>query len=181
MSTSETAVEEVAGFSPVVYEDEPLYEVINGQDVIKPPMGVYEAVIASRLGFQLGNFAEEQDLGLVAIATLFRIFPDRKTMRRPDVALVSYERWGRERELTSANANGWEVVPDLAVEVMAKVHDYLGAGVAEVWLLYPDLRRVHRFDAEGRITSLGPEGTLGGGQLLPGFSMTLTDLFRRKP
>jgi len=109
-------------------------------------------------------------------------------MRRPDVAFVSYQRWAKDQDLSSGN--GWEVVPDLAVEVisptdlaaevMRKVYEYLEAGVVEVWLVYPELRRVHRFNSIGGITSVGPAGMLDGGDLLPGFELPLADLFRNK-
>ena len=109
-------------------------------------------------------------------------------MRRPDVAFVSYERWALDQDLTAGN--GWEVVPnlavevisptDMAVEVMGKVYEYLEAGVVEVWLIYPELRRVHRFGPGGEITCVGPEGVLDGGTVLPGWQLPLIDLFRNK-
>lgn len=176
------------GPDPGVLLDAPLYEVVDGLEVNLPPMSVYANVIATILSRKLGNFAEEQERGQVVLEVLFRLYPGKGSMRRPDVAFVSYERWARDRDLTSGN--GWEVVPDLAVEVvsptdpaaevMAKVYEYLAAGVVEVWVVYPELRRVHKYGSADAIANVGPMGTLDGGAILPGFALPLTDLFRNK-
>ncbi len=175
-------------FAYEVPSDGPLTEVVDGEEVAKPIMSVYANVIASILARKMGNAAEAGDLGQVVAEVLFRFQPRNTRMRRPDVAFVSYQRWAKDQDLTSGN--GWEVVPDLAVEVvsptdlaaevMRKVYEYLEAGVVEVWLVYPELRRVHRFDSTGGITSVGPAGVLDGGSLLPGFELPLADLFRNK-
>jgi Uma2 family endonuclease len=76
---------------------------------------------------------------------LFRIDPARGLERRPDLAFISHERWPLERRAPMAAA--WEVVPDLAVEVVSptntandvqdKVRDYCRAGVRLLWVVYP--------------------------------------------
>ena len=154
------------GMTTGAMPDDPLYEVVGGKEVIQAPMGLLEGILTNRLSRRLGNFAEDHDLGQAVSEILFRLKPGQPTMRRPDVAFVSYERWSRELDFSSSN--GWEVVPELAVEVvsptdlaveaMAKVYEYLEAGVVEVWLVYPELRRVHRFGAAGTMASVGPEG-----------------------
>ena len=188
MSTASVTTSWAPGSVAGVVLDPPLFEVINGTEVDQPVMGVYEGVISSLLSRKLGNFAEEQNLGQVVSEVLFRLTPGKSSMLRPDVAFVAYDRWGQDQDLTSGH--GWDVVPnlavevisptDLAVEVMTKVYEYLAAGVVEVWLIYPELRRVHRFGAGGAITCVGPEGILDGGTVLPGWQLALTELFRNK-
>jgi Uma2 family endonuclease len=65
--------------------------------------------------------------------------------RRPDVAFVSYERWTRQRRVPRAEA--WDVVPNLAVEVVRssdggadmvdKISEYFRVGVECVWVVLP--------------------------------------------
>ena len=175
-------------FADEVPSDGPLTEVVDGEEVAKPTMSVYANVTAAILIGELYTYLKQADLGRVVPEVLFRLQPGNTKMRRPDVAFVSYQRWAKDQDLSSGN--GWEVVPDLAVEVvsptdlaaevMRKVYEYLEAGVVEVWLVDPELRRVHRFDSVGGITSVGPAGVLDGGSLLPGFELPLADLFRNK-
>ncbi len=166
--------------------DGPLTEFVDGEEVPKPIMGVFEGSIASILNGELFIYLKQASLGRSVTEMLFRIFPEKSSMRRPDVAFVSYERWGRDRKLTSGN--GWDVVPDLvvevvsptdlAVEVMGRVREYLGAGVVRVWVIYPNLREVHIFDGAAGSRVVGPDQTLDGDDLLPGFRLPLAELFR---
>jgi Uma2 family endonuclease len=105
------------------------------------------------------------------------------TVRGPDASFVSSER------LAAWEARGpfFEGAPDLAVEVLSpsntrreieeKVSEYLAAGGREVWVADPEARRitVHRPDEGPR--DLGPDDTLDGGDLLPGFDVPVAELF----
>ena len=162
------------------------YEVIDGAEVAKPFMGAFGYLIAGILNLELGIHVKQHGLGRVVPEALFRLNPAEKRMRRPDVAFVSHERWARDRKVTSAN--GWEVVPDLAVEVVsptdsaveliAKVREYQAAGVAQVWVIYSNVREVHIFGDGLQIRVIGPTEAIDGGDLLPGFRLSLAELFR---
>ncbi len=170
-------------------DSERLWEVINDQEVELPIMGVYEGLIASRLNRKVGNFAEDQNLGHVVTEVLFRLDPEKTTMRRPDVAFVSFERWSQDQAIPAGN--GWRVVPDLTVEivsptdiadeVMTKVFEYLAAGVSLVWVIYPRNRRVVIFNAANNCQVINPDGQLDGVDILPGFQISLAELFRYGP
>ena len=163
-----------------------LYEIIDGREVAKPILGALEHVVMSVLAIELGLHAKQHDLGRVVAEGLFRIHPTGRRMRMPDVAFVSKERWGRDRKVTSAN--GIDVVPDLAVEVvsptdhavavLAKVREYQAAGVVQVWLIYAKGREVHIFEGATGCRIIRADGALDGGALLPGFRLTLAELFR---
>jgi len=85
----------------------------------------------------------------------------------------------------------WEVVPELAVEVvspsdraedlMEKVEQYFEAGVERVWLVYPRRRMVHIFEGFGRVVVVPRGGELAGEPLLPGFRLDLPTLFEDRP
>ena len=77
--------------------------------------------------------------------------------------------------------------PDLAVEVlspsdrradvMRTVREYLTAGTPLVWVIDPDGRWAEVFRADGTYTYLDENGALDGEDVLPGFALTLRDVF----
>jgi len=65
---------------------------------------------------------------------------------------------------------------DEAEEVMTKVTEYLDAGVAQVWVIYPVTRVAVVYDATGPARLLRANDALTGGTILPGFQVTLAEL-----
>ena len=94
-----------------------LYEVVDGQIRELPPMGVEPVLLAATLMRTLSNFAWTAGLGRVVSEMLFLLNPAKKLQRRPDLALVSFQRWPRGRRVP--NTAAWEVVPNLAIEVVS--------------------------------------------------------------
>jgi Uma2 family endonuclease len=162
-----------------------LYEVVGGQVVEKPPRGAFESVLASFLARWLAPYADENHLGLVVTETLFLIEPTKKLKRRPDLAFVSKERWPLKKSVPRTEA--WDVVPDLAVEVISETNsaddvevkreEYLKAGVRQVWVIYPVTSKVYVFDSPTTVKILQVGDDLDGGSLLPGFRLPLAVLF----
>jgi len=165
------------------------YEVINGQVVETPPLGVLEGWIASQLNQTPGPFANAGRLGRVVVEVLFQIDPSGGRKRRPDVAFVSRERWPIERPLPRGMA-AWDIVPDLAVEIVSpsdladevvdKLADYFRAGVRLVWYVYPSqgLIYVYNFDDLPKaVLILGAGDELNGDAVLPGFRVPLATIF----
>lgn len=160
------------------------YEIVDGARVELPPMGAYEIVLASTLDQFLGPHVRRDGLGRTATELLFDPGAGLPN-RRPDLAFVSYERWPKGRRVPSANA--WPVVPDLVVEVVSrtnyadevieKVQEYLRAGVRLVWVVYTTIRQVYVFDSPTSIRIIPRDGTLSGGDVVPGFALPLTTLF----
>ena len=164
------------------------YEVVDGQIVENPPMGARESILASFLLALMGPFARSNRLGRVVTETLFLIDRARKLKRRPDVAFVSAKRWSLKREVPDTES--WDVVPDLAVEVISKtnsanavarkIEEYFQAGVSLVWVIYPATSKIYVYDSPTsvRILQLGDE--LDGEGVIPGFRVPLSTLFGRK-
>jgi len=167
--------------------EEPLYEVVNGQRVELPPMATSSNLIASILNRHMGAFADLQNLGTVTVETLHWLDSAADLKRRPDVSYVSYDRWPRSKPVTDDEA--WDVVPDLAVEVVSptdkadalleKVEEYFLAGVLQVWVVYPRRRVVHVFESFTRINVIAEGQELDGGTILPGFHLPLAMLFEK--
>jgi Uma2 family endonuclease len=162
-----------------------LYEVVNGQILKLPPMGAYQILIASDLMRHLGNFAEKHALGRAVAEMLFLLDRTTDLQRRPDVAVVSYRRWPRERKVPTSNA--WEVVPDLAVEIvsptntadaiLAKIREYFQAGVTRVWVVYPTEQQVYVYESPVHNRILTPSDELEAEDVLPGFRLRVAALF----
>ena len=83
--------------------DEVLYEVVDGQRVEVPPMGARETHLATILVSFLAPFARTQRLGRVEGEMLFLLDAQTDLQRRPDVALVSYDRWPRARRVPTTS------------------------------------------------------------------------------
>src|SRR6266536_6186571 len=100
----------------VSVEDVERYEVVIGVRVEREPMGAFETVLASWLCYLLNSFAVVGKLGLAVSEVLFVLNAQRNLRRRPDVAFVSYARWPTS---VVAREPAWNVVPDLAIEVVS--------------------------------------------------------------
>jgi len=167
-------------------QEEPLYEIVNGQRVDLPPMSAYATWLASCLHGQLWPYAREKGLGMSVAEMLFVLDAEHNLRRRPDVAFVSTARWPLDRALPETG--DWDVVPDLAVEVispndvfkdvLAKVREYFHYGVQVVWVIAPEERQVYVYDAPTHVCILTGQDELMGGEVVPGFRLPLGQLFQ---
>lgn len=165
--------------------DEPLHEIVRGERVELPEMAARSNVLKGRLYLRLGRFVEEQALGWAVVETQFVLDEFGDEQRRPDVAFVSIERWPLDREVPLEG--DWQVVPDLAIEVgsthdkladfLIKIEDYFTYGVRQVWYVFPEKELVYVYDSPTPLHILARDDRLENAQLLPGFSLPLSDLF----
>lgn len=170
-------------------DEETYYEIINGQRVELPPMSVYSTWLACRLLAEWSIFLSTRELGRPVLEVLFRL-PLQGRNRRPDAAFVSFDRWAKDRPVPGKD-NAWDVVPDLAVEVvsptdlaeelMQKVTEYFLSGVRLVWIVYPEQRLVYVYESLTQVRELSLTDHLDGGTVLPGFSLPLAKLFADAP
>ncbi len=174
--------------APTAYQIPPgdrLYEVVDGHIVDPPPMGCYESDIANLLAELIHEHARNRQMGRAFVELLFRIDVARGLKRRPDLAFVSAKKWPAGKRVPKGEA--WDMVPDLAVEVVSesntakevvqKVVDYLSAGSRLVWVVYPDLKQVHVYTDLTSAQILTEPAELDGGDVVPGFRLSLTELF----
>jgi Uma2 family endonuclease len=175
---------------PEKFDDDVLYEDVDGQRIERRPMSYYAGMIATELVGDLIIHVRGQSPvpGMVAHEVIFRLpLPEGGSgNRRPDLAFVSCDRWPIDRPMSSRE-NAWDVVPDLAVEVtsptdyaaeqLRKVREYFHAGVRLVWIVYPDDRCVHVYEAWNQIRVVRESDTLDGGVALPSFRLPLDRLF----
>ncbi len=82
-----------------------------------------------------------------------------------------------------------DLVPDLAIEVLSegntpgemarKLKDYFITGVRLVWFVDPEARTVEVFTAPDRSITLTEADKLDGGDVLPGLSLPVKQVFSR--
>lgn len=160
------------------------YELVDGELVEMPGAGAEHVWIAFALAQLLNDFARQHHLGFAVpdgLAYVLRRNPDH--VRIPDVSFVA----GVDVTKEGLPKTYWEGSPTLAVEIVSpndrameideRVRDYLDSGSHQVWVLWPNRRAVsvHRPGAD--IRELGPEAILKGGNILPGFSVRVSELF----
>jgi Uma2 family endonuclease len=166
-----------------------LYEVVNGRIVEPPPMGSFESDIANLLAELLNEGARKDRLGRAFVELLFLIDVDQKLKRRPDLAFVSAARWPFGKRVPEGEA--WDMVPDLAVEVVSRsnlaeeilerVGEYFRSGTRLVWIVYPRARQVYVYTSPIEVRILPESADIDGGELVPGFRLSLNRLFEDEP
>lgn len=157
-------------------------ELVRGHLIVREPPSTYHGVIAAKVTYILGAFVYPNALGsLIGQDTGFKIAADPDTVRAPDVAFVSSAR-------TSAiGPRGYAALaPDLVVEIvspgdrrgelLAKVGDWLDAGVRLVWVIDPGRREAHVHRRDGGVAVVTAVDSIDGEDVLPGFSCQLSEL-----
>lgn len=154
-------------------------ELIRGELVMMVPPGGEHAEISNEIAHRLTLFVKPKKLGRVLAEAGFILARDPDTVRAPDVAFLCA---GRPRERGYIRG-----APDLAVEVLSpddrpgyvreKVAEWLEAGAGVVWIADPRSRTVavHAPGVAPRI--LGESDSLSGGDLLPGFTLPVREIF----
>ncbi len=159
-----------------------LCELIDGV-LVEKPMGATEGLLALWLGRMIWNFVDDHDLGLVFGAdSPFRL--QIGLVRYPDVCFVSWDRIGGDEWPSDPIAR---IIPELAIEILSqsnteaeielKLDHYFEAGVKLVWIIDPATLSASVYTSRRRVKHLDAAGELDGGKLLPGFKLSLAELF----
>ncbi|MFO0956443.1 MAG: Uma2 family endonuclease [Isosphaeraceae bacterium] len=159
-------------------------ELVKGRIVAMTQPGIRHGLTCCQASFLLRLFLQGHDLGRVLTndsGVITGRNPD--TVRGADVAFYSYNRLPRGDRPTGLTA----AVPELVVEVLspsdrwtnvvAKIGDYLGAGVTAVLILDDDTQSAHVYRGDTPPTTLGPDDTLTFPDILPGFEAPVRSLF----
>ncbi len=157
--------------------------LVRGELVETMPPGGQHGLLALRLGARLQQWADTGNYGIVTVESGFVLGRNPDTVRGPDISFVAAARIppGGVPEAF------WEQAPDLAVEIVSpsetaaevrdKVRDFLAAGTALIWVVYPRSREVFVHRSLDRIEVLSGEDVLEDAQVLPGFRCSIVELF----
>ncbi len=166
-------------------KEDRLYELINGV-LVEKLMGAKESLLACILIRLIGNYLDLNPLGVVlGEAGMLRLRP--RLIRIPDVSVVSWDQIPSGEFPSDPVPN---LYPDLAVEVLSrgntvgemtvKVREYFEAGTRLVWIVDPEARSVDVYTAPDECRRLKATQSLDGGDVLPGFKLSLKELFTTK-
>jgi len=161
------------------------YELIKGELFEMSPAGNIHGKIAARIGAHLLLFVEENNLGVVyAAETGFVIDTHPDTVRAPDASFVTQMRI----DALGDTEGFFPGAPDLAIEVISpndtytqvadKALEWLRAGTQMVIVIDPNKKTVVIYQDLDDIVILTEDQTIDGGSLLPGWSLSLQDLFK---
>lgn len=162
------------------------YELIDGELIALTPASFQHGLVALQIGFLLKTHTSQRKIGrVVGAETGFYTRGDKKTVRAPDVAYISYEKLPEGPLPADAYLN---IAPDLVVEVVSpgdrageieqKIQEWLDFGVRLVWVAYPESQRVHVFAGHsGQSRILTAPDKITGGDVLPGFEVSVSAFF----
>ena len=162
-------------------DDSVRLELDEGELITMPPVALEHADYESNIDTLLKTYVRKHKLGKVYTGDGgFRLRDD--IVRAPDVAFVR-----RERVPAVQKGGFGKGAPDLAVEIfspsdsvrqlMRKVKQYFAAGCHTVWIVYPESREVNVLEASGTDRLLKGDDLLEAPELLPGFSVPVSELF----
>lgn len=163
---------------------EALCELVDGT-LVEKVVSTFESYVAATIIYLITDYLQSNPIGIVTAGDgELWILPNR--MRIPDVAFISWVRFPGG-ELPKDRV--YKVAPDLAVEILSpgntrremelKLDDYFQAGVRLVWYVDPATRTAEIYTARDAVRTIDESGDLDCGEVLPGLSINLGDLFRR--
>lgn len=164
---------------------ERLLELIEGEIVEKMPTEEHN-MASGNLYSAIKAYAKAHQLGRVVYETSYHVLGDKQNVRIPDIAFTRTERLQPVVKQGSAKQ-----LPDLAIEVrspnqsMKKLREkaayLLKNGVQIVWIFdpKPQIAEVCTLGEDGKMQTrtLASDGTLDGGDVLPGFTLPMKDVF----
>jgi Uma2 family endonuclease len=173
----------IAEFQRLPESDEFLFELDAGVLVREPRPARAHGTAVVLIGKHLADYALEHG-GIVTTETGYVLEEDPATLRGPDVAYVR-----QDPAPYGGDAGGYiRGAPDLAVEVLSpsdrwsdvrrNIDQYFAAGAGLVWIVDPESRSVTVHPTADRSLTIGAEGTLDGGDILPGLRLAVAEIFR---
>ena len=158
-------------------------ELMRGVFFQDTPNGASHGEAVMNLGYLLGRVVLKQRLGHLMAGSGYILERNPDTVRAADISYISADRIPLGVRIPGYG----EIVPDLAVEVVSfdetmrevsdKARMWLSYGVPLAWVVCPNWQRVYVHPWDGATTMLHEDDTLDGGDVLPGFSCAVSDIF----
>ena len=179
MSTTTTHLMTADEFADMP-DDGVRHELIKGELLTMPVPKLLHGLVTMKLSVLLYNHVKANNLGLVVGESGFHLETGPDTVVGPDVAFITHERVGTEKDCFYPGA------PDLAVEVLLpsdrrgkverKTALYLELGTRSVWNVNPRKRTVEVFHADGNRWLFHEDDELVD-DTVPGFRVPVSTMF----
>jgi Uma2 family endonuclease len=174
-------VEEFERFAALPKNDERHFELIDG-DIVEKPMPTQEhSQAAGNLIGHLFIYFQRNPIGRFGPEARYRMPGDKRNSRQPDVSVVL------DIQTPLVKKGAVPRMPDLAIEIKspddsitklrAKAAYYIANGTRLVWLVYPEQRIIEVYRPDADVQILIERDTLDGGDVLPGFTLAVKDVF----
>jgi Uma2 family endonuclease len=158
-------------------------ELVRGEVIETMPPGGQHGAIAVVLAMLLRSWAQRAAGGYVGVESGYVLSRNPDTVRGPDVSFVRADRL----PASGIPEGFWAFAPDVAVEIVSpsetadevreKVRDFLNAGTALVWTIYPRTQEVVVHTVDGLARTFSGNDVLEFPSVLPGFSCNVAELF----
>lgn len=158
-------------------------ELVRGEIIAMPQPGLEHGEVQGNVWGIIKQFLRVNPIGRVFVESGMVTERGPDTVRGPDVSYYSKERLPLDKRVVGYN----DEPPDLCVEVVSpsnsvrqlktKAKEFLFAGVRVVWIVDPADRTVRVITDPLEYRTLEAEATLDGGDVLPGFSCKVAELF----
>lgn len=159
-------------------------ELIDGE-LVEKNMSFLSNYVEGTLFERLSPHCTQNQLGKVLGSSMgYQCFPWAPAkVRKPDLSFIRKDR---------ITADLWEqgqllIAPDLAAEVVSpndlaydtdlKIEEYLRAGIALIWMIYPQDHVIMVFRKDGTTARLRDRDELSGEDVVPGFLCRVNELF----
>ena len=160
----------------------------SGELIVMSPTGGEAGAKNFNLYIDFGIWNRQTKLGKAFDSSTIFALPNG-ARRSPDVSWVKLERW---EALTLKEKKGFPpIAPDFVIELVSpsdltnqryedlqnKMQEYLDNGVKLGWLIEPSAKTVEIYRLGQSVEILNNPQTLSGEDILPGFTLDLTEIF----
>jgi Uma2 family endonuclease len=153
------------------------HQLLEGELISVPPFRVRHVVVRQNLADALRPFVEERRWGVLYVRAVFKLSP--RTFLEPDVSFV------RTEQIERSDPDGYyDGSPAIAIEVASesntaaeldrKMEQYFAHGAEEVWVVYPETRRIRLHFPDGTSRTAGEQLESDS---LPGWSAPASAVF----
>jgi Uma2 family endonuclease len=156
------------------------FELIDGELIEMSPAGMLASLVTNLIAHHLTLHVMAGSLGYITSAEGGYMLSEQ-TIVAPDIGFIA-----RDRMRVFGN-DFFPGAPDMAVEVLSKTDSkrklrqkaelYLASGTQRVWLVFPEERTIEIYTGNEDVITIGQDGTLDGGDTLPGLLLPVRDCF----
>jgi Uma2 family endonuclease len=165
-------------------------ELVDGI-LVEKAMGLRSEYIAFWIGHLIASFLEQNNLG-APFGSQGPVRLNLNLVRLPDVFFIRWDSVEDTDEIENPAGAFLETAPDLVVEVLSpgntrkemetKLKEYAKARVELVWYVDPERNEVDVYPKGNKKLkkTYGVNGTLDGGEVLPGFTLPVAKIFKKR-
>ncbi len=163
-----------------------LERTATGEIIIMPPAGGETGHRNIKLSFQLEAWSSQNDLGLAFDSSTGFKLPNGAE-RAPDASWIKRDRWHSLN--TEQKRKFPPLCPDFVIELRSetgsiktlqlKMQEYIDNGAKLGWLIDPKTQKVEIYRPKKQVEIIqNPATFLSGEDVLPGFVLNLSSIFR---